>query len=339
MRFAEWFTARPLWYLTIVAVAVNALILGIGPVPYLDVAVELMDDPFNPGSMRGVRNVEPGSPAMWIVADLLGVDSSAAFWLLNLAVLVAVLILSAYLVACWVSELAGRLFIAAWFASPLANVNVTWLGKPDHVTILATVLIGLGPPGAGALGGFLLGFNHFEQGIFILIATLLVRLAFGGTRRWVVYMLAGFGAGRALWTLYAADYDAGSRLEWITEDGIGQFVRIWRGDLPTLLFGAFGVVWVAVIAMLRDVPARQRWCCISALVVAIIPCLVTLDTSRVLALLTLPVLLASVIWAAALDRAIVLRWLPWLMLAALFVPRVMLWSGQPYVSSWERFVF
>jgi hypothetical protein len=340
--FAGWFTGRPLWYLTATAIAVNALLFGISPVPFLRYGVRAMDDPFNPQNVAGLHNVEPGSPAMWICADWIGVDSVTGFAYLNLAVLVGSLLACAYLVARWVSDFAGRLFVVAWFASPLANVNLTWLGKPDHLTMLAAVLLGVGPPGACFVGGMLLGFNHFEQGVFILAGTLIVRLAFrSDSRRWLAHALVGFAVGRLVWMIYAnaVNYDAGGRLSWVTDQGIGDFVRVWRGNLPTLIFGAFGVLWLPIVVMWRTVGGgRQRAAMAVALVVATVPTLLALDTTRVYTLLTLPLLLGCVVWTARnIERETLLRWLPWFLVAAVFVPRVMLWgAGTPYVSSWER---
>lgn len=339
--FTTWFTTRPLWYLTGLAIVVNGLLFGVGAVPYFAYGVEAMGDPFNIKDVGG-RNVEPGSPLAWILADVIGVDSFDAHIVMHFVVLTGVLCGCAYLVARWVSDLAGRLFVVAWFASPLANVNLTWLGKPDHFTILATVLIGVGPPSAAAVGGALLGFNHFEQGVVIVAATLLVRLFIQRDRskRWVAHLFAGFVAGRLVWMLYAnaADYNASGRLDWVRDDGLEPFMRVWRGDIPTLIFGALGVLWVPVLYMARQLDVPQRIAAVSAFVLATIPTLVTLDTTRVYAILTFPLVVGCVVWTDRnVERDALLRVLPWFLLAAVFVPRVMLWGSLvPYVSSWER---
>lgn len=341
--FAGWFTTRPLWYLTGAAILVNALLFGIGPGPYYRYAVEMMSDPFNIKSIPEIDqfNVEPGSPLGWMLAHLLGIDSFNGLVILHLALIIASVLVSAYMVAAWVSDFAGRLFITAWFASPLASTNLTWLGKPDHFTLVATVMLACGPAWACAGGGFVLGFNHFEQGLLILAGTFLVRRYITGDKswRWTAHMLAGFAAGRLLWTVYASsvNYDASRRFDWVLRDLEG-FVRVWRGDLPTLIFGAFGVSWVAVIVMWRNVDRSRRWILAGSFGLATAATLVTLDTTRVYTLVTLPILLGCVFWHDRnTDHQLIGRVMPWFVLAAVFVPRVMLYgAGAPYVSSWER---
>src|SRR5690606_88371 len=113
--------------------------------------------------------------------------------------------------------------------------------------------------------------------------------------------------------------------------------RPWRNNIPTLLFGALGLFWVPTIYMLVRLGKReQRFLC-GAFVVALCPALLTVDTTRVLALLAFPVALAGVIWwSESVERESTLRLLPWFLLAVVFVPRVHLWSLPPYISTWDR---
>lgn len=332
---ALWWTQRPLWYLAVVAIGVAGLLFGVGLRPDFDSQIWRMDDPFN----VDVRTTDTSSPLGWIIADLLGIDSEPAYLVFHLTILVAALIASSYLIAGWVSDWAARLFVAAWFASPIANVNVSWLGKPDHFTLLATVLIGFGPSSACVAGGMLLGFNHAEQGAIIIAGSYVVRRFTRNETGTLVPMVAGWVVGRALWQVYAwvAGIDSGSgRADYILESGIGKFTDVWAGEIPTLLFGAFAILWLPVIIVWRQLDRSAQTATVVIVLTATVAAALTVDTTRVYGLLTFPLVLGVVgLWAER-DRAETVRWFGWFLLAALIVPRVQLWSLDPYVSSWDR---
>lgn len=334
-RFAIWWTERPLWYLVLVAIASSGVLFGVGLRPDFDSQIWRMDDPFNP--IAGTTDT--ASPLGWIIGDLVGIHTEPVYLVFHLAILIAVLVGAAYLIARWISDWAARLFVAAWFASPLANSNVSWLGKPDHFTLFATVLIGCGPTWGCIGGGLLLGFNHSEQGVVIIFGSVIVRRLVRRESWAVAWAAAGWVVGRLLWQVYAssAGIRGGSgRADYILDRGVGTFTAVWAGNLPTLAFGAFGVLWLPAIIEWRTLNRRAQIGTVTAAVVAIIAAMATVDTTRVLALLTFPLVIGLTIRWAQRDRAATIRWMGWFLLAAAIVPRVQLWTLDPYVSSWDR---
>jgi hypothetical protein len=341
-KIAGWLFTTPLWVLVAAAFAVSVVLHGLGAAPHIAWIETVSRDPFT--DQLGNGSWVYSSPLGPLIGWATGVQNITGLTWLGFLWNIAAIMLTVYAVAVWRTETAGRMTAVAFFCSPVSNLSTTWLGQTDTFTVLAATLVTIGPVWAAGAGGVLLGFNHFEQGVFIVAAAAIIRLAVWRRRdrRPVVAMIGGLAVGRVLLWVYhdLSNIDAGSaRKDFVEAQGVSGFVEVWRGDLPTLIFSVYNVAWIAVIAMIRDVNPRTRWTLIALQAALTVPVLLTFDMTRVYALVTWPILIATCVWAANhTDEAKMRQWTVYLAGLALVVPHIMFWYEGVYVSSWDRFL-
>lgn len=331
--------STPLWLLTGAAMIIATIWFGYTFTPNEVVWRYIASDPFTQ-LVHGPGEYLYGSPIGPLVAHALGVGVDPyAFRAVQTLVLIASIVGTAYLVRTWAGDVAGRLFVVAWFCSPLANVHVTWIGQPDPITMAAATFVTVGPTWACIAGGMLLGFNHFEQGVFIVAAALILRqFVRRDGFRFGLCAGAGLAAGRALLAVYhnASNITVTTgRIDYFADLGFGDYFRAWGPNLPALIFSVHGVLWVAVVAMLRNIQPRPRNAVIVVQVGLLAPVLLTLDVTRVYALITWPIVMVCVMWAASQPETQIRRWAVLLAGTSLVVPRVIV-AGGVVVSSWGR---
>lgn len=272
------------------------------------------------------------SPLGILLAHTLGIDSATGFAVLHGVLLAFALGGGVALMQSQVSDRSARLFVVAWFCSPLCGVLLWWLGTPDPFTFLAATAAVVGPPVAVLAAAMLLGFNHFEQGVFILTAALIIRFRWRGrpSLAAVASTIGAFVAGRVLLQVFLAAAGAtGGRTSYVTERGVWFFVERWADQIPAMTFAMFGVLWLPLIVMAREL--RAGWTLAALAVIATVPVLITRDVTRVFSLLSWPVVVFGCIWWSTQEHRQVERFVPWLLVAAVVVPRIVLWDGRVYV--------
>jgi hypothetical protein len=320
---ASTFTRAPVWLVTVCAIGGWVALVDIGLNPAFRRQLLVTQDPLNPPD---TDDFLLSSPLPMLLARLFGAYDRVAFKLLHLAVVIVCVGVAVVIVQLRVGERAAKLLAVAWFCSPLAVVLGTWLGTPDAVTMLcATALVVAGPVGTAA-AALLLGFNHFEQGVFVMIAAGVIRWRWLTISPRFVWSVVAFLVGRMLLQAYlaAADVSAG-RAGYISERGVGYFASRWAAHPVVLILGGLGVLWVPLGFMLYRSEHRRA---LAALIAFLsLPVLITLDVSRVQSLLLWPVVVLMCVWYAARDEEIVDRWVWWLVVTAAIVPRFVLWDG------------
>jgi len=233
-----------------------------------------------------------------ILARLLGAVTPRAFLALHAAVLVLSVVTILAITAYRRGNRAARFVLLALACSSSVTVMLRWLGSYDVFTFLASSLLVLssGWEEVFVLSGAL-GFLHFEQGVFIALALLIVgpKRSLGRWRQ-AGLMLGGLLVGKVLITAYLAStgMDAFSRLYFVTHDEpLSAFVGSAMTYLPALLYTMFGAgwVWLGVLALRvgRDWGQTRRG--MLALALLVIPTIVTLDETRVYTMMAWPVLM------------------------------------------------
>jgi hypothetical protein len=336
-RVAGWLFTTPLWILNAAAIAVTVAWFGLAFTDNESAWRSVAVDPFtqhSTGPATYVYNSPIGPAITWLLTD----SSKEAWRLVHLLLAVAAIYTTVYLVRRWRGDLIARLVLLAWFCSPLANLTVTWIGQPDPVTILAATMITLGPSWACLTGGALLGFNHFEQGVFIAAAAIILRVAVQHQPRRCASFIAGgiLGGRAALWLVHTVNgmNTGGARLGYIVDHGAGDYLRATGHNLPALIFSVYAALWIPVAMWMRDLPARETRVAVGVQVGLFAVTVLTLDVTRVAALITWPVVLTVAVWAA--TRPSVRRDATILIGIALIVPRVTVTWGEVAVSAWDR---
>jgi hypothetical protein len=251
----------------------------------------------------------------------------------------------------------ARYFGIAFAVLPVSTTVFTWLGNSDVFTFLlaSTIFLGTCPSARGRLNlvvelffgillfpaGFLLGVNHFEQGVFLVAFTTLAQWIVSGPVAirppWRI-VWAGLGLLFGKWWLHHwfAQHDihlSYDRFYWVTKTGLSGFAQLFLVNLHPLLFSLFNVFWGAVLLLGVVIATKYsgRLMCLAFLFfLALASASVTLDTTRVYALLSWPVVLAFILLAFNVDAAYnpTNRKIMTAMLAfGLVVPPLMVWQG------------
>jgi hypothetical protein len=313
----------PVWLLALVAVGANLARFGLAD-PGIRYHLAVARDPFTELSFPWLYQSPVGYMAAWLV----GVDTAGGLRIFHLALLAASLVGCGWIVARWVSPFAARLFILAWFCSPVARHTTMNVGfVSDIVTVagltVATIVV---TPAAGFAVGGLLGVNHFEQSVIALAAVAVLRVKLRG-EAWRVMcpVVVGLVVGRVVLAAYlaAAGINPNGRGEFLSELGVGTLLEATVPLVPDIVWACYAVLWVAVLWMARQLPALQRRYLITAQTLLLLPVLVTADVARVYQLLTWPIVVLMAVWYSDQpDQRRTELWALGLCVAAFFVPYV-----------------
>lgn len=321
-------------------VAVTILKSGIWIMPNLDASRRLAENPFvNPFSNPETHYLVWNWLGPWL-AWLIGATRPVSFFLLHLAFTVA---FSATVISLCFSRLSDRNARVAVIIFALLPVSATayfWVGM-DAITLFLMAIAFL-YPGKWAwalLVGTLLGMQHFEQA---LVASLLLLFLIAGRRwlgeqapasiTWCCCLVIGAVAGKAL--LVALFNHVGlavaiERAFWMT--------ALWPSVLKQFILHAHYTVWsvlalgwlVFVKELSRGrsaVPVALGLLGASALLVLVF------DQTRVLAIVTFPILWVSWMQEEALLETLDDRFVAWLFLGWLVVPWAWAFGGFPQWS-------
>jgi hypothetical protein len=334
----------PLWLLAAGLLLVSILTNGIWHTPDIADFVAMAHE-FPRAPFLGGGDYILGSPLGPAIAGTLGLRTTLPYVLFHLGVVLAAFAGLVVVVRMRFGDLAARAATVALFCSPLSNLLLTWLGQPDAFTFaFATALVVLDWPPLLLLAGVGLGLSGFEQGLFVAAGAVAVRWI-DERRRTTrpaitsAAIVVGLLAGKVLLEAYHRRYGIHpqSRLDFVLMVGFARWFGEFFGNFPTWLFSIFNALWVFLAAVyLRH---RRSLRVPALLLVALVaPVFVTLDQTRVYALVSWPVVLWAVLWAtrdadAGDDPAVVRRLLTITLLLGLVLPRIMVWESNTYASS------
>lgn len=272
----------------------------------------------------------------WIT-NVIGMPTWHGFALLQIVANLTVLLGGAWVVARCVNDLAGRLFVIAFFCSPEAQMSTFTYGRLDVVTIGASTVFMVAPAWLCFPVAVVAAAHHFEQVTIALVFCVALRV---GVLRQPVRPLvtAAFGVliGKLLVTLYlsASGIAAnGERAQWL-DDALAESGSLWHGLLPVVVFSVFHVLWIPVLWMGRELPRRDRLVLVGVMVAALMVTLATFDLTRVYANLTWPVVVFAVIWFSTRAAEVARRYAAPVLAAAFLVPRVHVFAGEVWLTKW-----
>jgi hypothetical protein len=299
------------------------------------IAAELGSDPFSDVSTSDYLLTNLSMPAL---ARLVGMTDPHRYALLHLLVLLVALGCCVALAQRRFGYRTARTLLVLLAASPGVTVVFQWLGQPDALTFplgVAMVLVRRRWP--FVLLAVLAGLTHPEQAVLMVATAAVVRglvvppvgahvlpaprppwrrvpMALLGD---LVWGMVGVGAGRLVVELYLRAFEIGvgrPRSDYLRL-GIDLLVE-HHGRAPlSLVYLLWGPLWLVVgaVVTLRVRAARRgrpdryawSWAVLGALAaVALLPVALTLDETRVYAVLTAPVLAgAAVVLARELAGA------------------------------------
>lgn len=324
-----WFDRLPKWALVLGVVALGVITRGYTYSRSSDDVQWIAENPWT---------VDPRVDAPWtyssptgpILAWLARMTEWGEMHRFHFGLTIAVLIGCTYLVAVCAGDTAGRLFPVAWFCSPNSWANLRLLGLFDVLTLGAITAMFVGGPAVAFAAGAFGGFTHFEQCAVAGVGVSLLRLGvLGHDRKPIVRMWLGLFVGKVIVTAYTSwlGVSGSARLDFVREVGLEGMIDNWRYDVSTYLWAVFNVLWVAVIWMLFGLDRDRRAFVALAFLAAALPVMLTFDIGRVFRVVTWPIVMLTILYAAQhTDRRLVQRGALLLLIASVFVPQVEIWQ-------------
>lgn len=237
------------------------------------------------------------------------------------------------------------LFLANTAAlSPASLVSLSWPGMPDAFTILFSVLAVFSNSIPILFLAGLLGFSNHPQFILIAVSLSILRLAAREKdfkMEQAVALLAGTIAGYAMVQTFLSYYHIPieiNRLQAMFEYDVSFWLESKLLEAPLSLFSLYQGLWfILPVCVLygfqRNPPYYILFLVLQAAAGAVT--LFVLDTTRIFSLLTIGTLLHAVAFTYHTieeEYRPSLRWLlTAILIAAIFLPRYVIMSGQMYM--------
>lgn len=281
------------------------------------------------------------SPVGTGLAHLSGADKNTqTFSALHLGFVVVAVSIMVFAVGRRFGADASRLAVACLFASPLANVLLTWLGQPDPIVFGAVALVAVvvSTPAIVATVAFAV-MTHEEVALMSVAAVAVVRSALGDLdRRQAIAMASGGAIGAIVLAAFKAHYGiVASRIGFAEDVGLMRFASNAARTWQTVGFASLGATWIAVFLLGRELQARQKRVLAGVLVALFLVSLLTLDTTRVIALMAMPTVIVLVGYSAmTLSKPVLDRVLAIVVTAGVLFPHVIVYNGGVYVGSLGR---
>ncbi len=244
-------------------------------------------------------------------------------------------------------------------ASPLVTVSMQWLGQPDPLTALCGIAMVLVRRWWAVVAlGVLAGLTHPEQAVFMAAAAGTLRAFLPAADRehtrvdWRVlgagvgFAVGGVALGRLATEVWfrLSDVVINTPRTDFLDYGLGTFLDHHTQHPWALLWSLWGPIWLLVPAVIALVVAgtlrsgRPTGGRIAALVgglvalAACVPVFVTLDETRVYAVITAPLVAFAALWLAAVVPERISAWACGALLAvSALLPGVMV-TG---ISTWR----
>lgn len=287
-----------------------------------------------------------------LLANIFGSNSSLfSYIIFHFFFIISFLIILTKIIKIKFGEVIARYFLIIFFLSPLSNVIFTWLGSPDVFTLVITSLLVIFRWNflIVSLCSFLLGINHFEQGVAILTLMTFFSIVEGGNKKMITFFaLTSIGfliIGRLLLSFYFEKLDfnlAYNRAEYIKVTGIKKYMLSTLSNPFALIFSLYNTLYIFVVSFVIYFWKRER-IVVSFLIYnlgAIIAILFTLDQTRVFSILTFPSILLLVFSPTFIklpesESNFFKKIFTISFFLGLLIPRYTVWEGSVFFSSFR----
>lgn len=247
----------------------------------------------------------------------------------------------------------ARSVLIIFYLSPISNVLFTWLGSPDILTILLSMMIVIFWDNLIVLfiGAFLLGINHPEQGLIILLLLTIFSFLTSRKKETIKFALIGLGSlllGKLLveWYFYSHNFAVEfSRVDYISNAGLFLYVKATFSNPFALLFSLYNVLAIFITTYIIYYWKKEKisFAFIVYSLLAFIIILITLDQTRVFSILTFPGLLLLVFSPSfrsleSAEKEFFKRVLTISFVAGILIPRFVVWMGNIYYSAYQNLI-
>jgi hypothetical protein len=323
----------------VLAIVVTAYVLircGFGTFPALDLLMQISRGYPSIAVLEPMAQYLHYSPIGPLVGHVLGVQTATSFQVMHVAVFVVAMIAIAVVVARRYGSKVAWVVVVAFVTSQTAVVMAAWIGSYDVFTwLFGSAIVLTRRRGVAIAIGTLAALSAFEQ-------TLISVVLLGAVEGWrrprstTVYLpaLGGLVVGRVLLSIVLRRGGAAhDRFFYLRHSGISRFLHQFAHVLPVLVVTSLGGAVIVVVWCLGAIARAERTRWLFALAVALIPCALGEDQTRIYANITWPLILAITLRAGPLLRRRSRRAMTALALAAgLVIPPIYFWAGHVYLA-------
>lgn len=334
----------PFWLFCAATAAIVVVRNGVGVFPALSLELSIASALPDLPSLPVAQQYFFSSLTGLILARLLGISSAESFFALHLVVIIITAAAAIAVVYRRDGDERARLLMLAIACSSVPMVLLGWIGSYDPFTVLAILIVTIADSHIVTfVGAILLGFTHFEQGLFVVAIVLILNShrKFSWVRTPTV-LIGGLMLGKAVLMAYLVSKGLGrGRLDYASITGLYTFLKFFVRQFPVLLGSWFGAFWVwmtvAALSVVNRWTELGRWFLATAL--AATASLLALDETRVFALISLPLIVhvgmdAKELMAPQSRRAAAVL----ASCIALILPPVFVWEGAVHSTGWSRFI-
>lgn len=326
--------------LVVTLIALTVLKSGVWFMPNLSAQIELAKNPFvnpfaDPEAHYLVWN--------WLgpcIAWLIGATSLPYYFLLHFLFSVLFSVVVAYVCFARLSDRNARIALVLFALLPVSATSYFWVGM-DSLTLLliASAFLVTNSLLWPMVIGLLLGFQHFEQAFVascLLLLVVVLRMRLSQTQSvslaWCLALIASVLFGKLLLVLLFDYYGievATDRSFWLTRL-FPEMVKQVFSHGHYAIWSILALGWVVLIKDLERGKAAIP--VLFGLLLASIFLVLVFDQTRVLAIITFPILLVSWLLDTDFLSGLEQRFVSWLLLIWIFVPWAWVLGGVPQLS-------
>jgi hypothetical protein len=269
-----------------------------------------------------------------------GATGRAAFFALHLAFAVAFSVLFYRMSVKRLSDRNARVALILFCLLPVSGTAYFWVGM-DSITLLLLLVAFVFPARLtwAGLAGVLLGFQHFEQALIAMGAlwgVLILRRKsppmLPVTVPWCTVLLAGIVAGKLALTAVFHHYDVivtVDRVYWVAKL-LPTSIKRFATHHHIIIWSALALGWIVLIKYLAQ--GRKAAPFTLMLLGLFGVSLLAFDQTRVVAIVTFPLILVFWLHEPELLESLDERSVAWLALAWVVIPWSWVFGGYPQSS-------
>jgi len=286
-----------------------------------------------------------------IIGNSIGMNNSSIIYaLMHLIIFLIFFVLLLIIIKKQRGDFIARSVAIAFFLTPLPNILLTWLGSADIFTILFSITIAIFYRNylILLLLSFMMGFNHFEQGLVILVSMtifLIVNRNNSKPNNVLPFVITGIGGiviGRLCleWYFHCNDFNIqSSRLEYIMDLGIARYAKATFSNIFVLVFSFYNALLIFIIVFACYFYKSRiffTFVICNAMIFVVTIC--TLDQTRVFSIMTFHLILLlitskNIYNLDLMEKAFLKKVITVAFIIGLFVPRFVVWDGKVHAST------
>ena len=338
--------SRP-WLLGLIVVPIGIAKYGLDVWPgwtNLREASMYMPNPTQAPSLLPPQDYILGSPALVGLAWATGLNSPWGFFLLS-CVLTLIALTLPFFMGPFKNDFAQAMILFVFVVGgSLLPFLLTWIGVYDSITIIGATLGVLAKrKWLAGLGWLVVGFNHWQLGLVMLLIALPLLIGLSGLRHESTSVKKVFVPVGALfvgflfnWALIQSWGGITSRSEIVSGYGFGYYFNGLLAVLPIAIFSSLGVGWFLLIRKESLHFPEALWLACAAIVASIMLPLVALDQSRTIAMALYPALLVfaskyTQLYGIQVSKQVI----RWYTIVAMVVPIPLALAGAIDHNSWQ----